>query len=195
MTFKIFIPIDSTALSLGANDVYEAVISEAKKRDIDIQIVRNGSRGLFWLEPLIEVETSDGRLAYGPVTVDDVITLFDDKFYAGNDSSSLFLGLTEEIAWLKNQERLTFARVGITDPVDIDDYEKYDGFKGLRNALKEDSQSIVKTMTDSGLRGRGGAAFPTGIKWQTVLDAPSETKRSEERRVGKEGRSRWSPDQ
>ena len=122
MTFKIYIPIDSTALSLGANDVYEAVISEAKKRDIDIQIVRNGSRGLFWLEPLIEVETSDGRLAYGPVTVDDVITLFDDKFYAGNDSSSLFLGLTEEIAWLKNQERLTFARVGITDPVDIDDY-------------------------------------------------------------------------
>ena len=176
MTYKIYIPIDSTALSLGANDVYEAVISEAKKRDIDIQIVRNGSRGLFWLEPLIEVETSDGRLAYGPVTVDDVITLFDDKFYAGNDSSSLFLGLTEEIAWLKNQERLTFARVGITDPVDIDDYEKYDGFKGLRNALKQDSQSIVKTMTDSGLRGRGGAAFPTGIKWQTVLDAPSETK-------------------
>lgn len=176
MKYKIYIPIDSTAVSLGANDVFDAIVSEAKERKIDIHIVRNGSRGLFWLEPLIEVETTKGRLAFGPVNLDDVKKLFDDEFYLGSDSSKLCLGLTDELSWLKNQERLTFARVGITDPVDIDDYEEHHGFNGLKNALKQDAQSIVKTMTDSGLRGRGGAAFPTGIKWQTVLDTPSDTK-------------------
>ena len=175
MTYKIYIPIDSTSLSLGANEVYEEIKREASKREVDLTIIRNGSRGLFWLEPLVEVETSNGRVAFGPVTVGDVKNLFDQEFYIGKDGD-LCLGLTDELHWLKNQERLTFARVGITDPVNINDYEKYDGFKGLKNALKLDSQSIVKTMTDSGLRGRGGAAFPTGIKWQTVLDTPSDTK-------------------
>lgn len=175
MTYKIYIPIDSTSLSLGANEVTEEIKREASKREVDLTIIRNGSRGLFWLEPLVEVETSNGRVAFGPVTVGDVKNLFDQEFYIGKDGD-LCLGLTDELQWLKNQERLTFARVGITDPVNIDDYEKYDGFKGLKNALKLDSQSIVKTMTDSGLRGRGGAAFPTGIKWQTVLDTPSDTK-------------------
>ena len=158
MTYKIYIPIDSTSLSLGANDVYEEIKREALKRQVDITIIRNGSRGLFWLEPLVEVETTNGRVAFGPVTKDDVRTLFDQEFYLGNDGD-LHLGLTEELHWLKNQERLTFARVGITDPVSIIDYEKYDGFKGLRKALKLDPKLIVKTMTDSGLRGRGGVLF------------------------------------
>ena len=77
---------------------------------------------------------------------------------------------------MKNQERLTYARVGITDPVSLEDYESHDGFKGLRKALDLKSQAIVDEVTESGLRGRGGAAFPTGIKWQTVLNAPSDKK-------------------
>ncbi|MDC1173212.1 NADH-ubiquinone oxidoreductase-F iron-sulfur binding region domain-containing protein [Methylophilaceae bacterium] len=175
MTPKIYIPIDSTALSLGAEEVYRIILLESKNRNLDIKIIRNGSRGLFFLEPLVEVETDKGRMAYGPVDPSDVASLFDSEFFIGKPHK-LCLGLTDEIDWLKNQERLTYARVGITDPINIDDYEKYDGFKGLKNAIKLEPQLIVKEVTDSGLRGRGGAAFPTGIKWQTVLDAPSEKK-------------------
>tara|TARA_B110000008_G_scaffold49508_1_gene48419 strand:+ start:10432 stop:11985 length:1554 start_codon:yes stop_codon:yes gene_type:complete len=175
MTPKIYIPIDSTALSLGAEEVYRTILLESKNRNLDIKIIRNGSRGLFFLEPLVEVETDKGRMAYGPVDPSDVASLFDSEFFKGKPHK-LCLGLTDEIDWLKNQERLTYARVGITDPINIDDYEKYDGFKGLKNAIKLEPQLIVKEVTDSGLRGRGGAAFPTGIKWQTVLDAPSEKK-------------------
>ena len=175
MTPKIYIPIDSTALSLGAEEVYRIILLESKNRNLDIKIIRNGSRGLFFLEPLVEVETDKGRMAYGPVDPSDVASLFDSEFFIGKPHK-LCLGLTDEIVWLKNQERLTYARVGITDPINIDDYEKYDGFKGLKNAIKLEPQLIVKEVTDSGLRGRGGAAFPTGIKWQTVLDAPSEKK-------------------
>jgi formate dehydrogenase iron-sulfur subunit len=172
---KIYVPRDSSALSLGAEEVFKAIKDEASNRKIEIEIIRNGSRGLFWLETMVEVETAKGRVAYGPVNPSDVPSMFDEEFFLGK-GHSLSLGITSEIEWLKNQERLTYARVGITDPVSLDDYEAHDGFKGLRNALKLTNQQIVEEVTDSGLRGRGGAAFPTGIKWQTVLNAPSEKK-------------------
>ncbi len=175
MTYKIFIPGDSSSISLGADKVYQEILNESKKRNIDVEIIRNGSRGLFWLEPMVEVETLKGRVAYGPVTISDINSLFDSEFFLGN-KHKLFLGITEEIKWLKNQERLTYARVGITDPLNIEDYERLNGFKGLKNALKLSPEKIVKEIADSGLRGRGGAAFPTGIKWKTVLDTPSEKK-------------------
>ena len=175
MSIKVFVPRDSSALSLGAEKTAKAIIAEAAKLGVDINLVRNGSRGLFWLEPLVEVETSIGRVAYGPVKPKDVSGLFDAGFLDGG-SHRLSLGLTEEIEYLKKQERLTNARVGITDPVSLDDYLAYDGYRGLQNALKLTPAEIVKQVTDSGLRGRGGAAFPTGIKWNTVLNAQGDQK-------------------
>jgi formate dehydrogenase iron-sulfur subunit len=162
------VPRDSAALAAGAERVARKIAEEAAARGVDIRIVRNGSRGLLWLEPMVEVATEQGRVAYGPVTVADVAGLFDAGFAQGG-AHSLNLGLTEEIAYLKNQERLTFARVGITDPVSIDDYEAHEGFQGLRRALTLAPEVIVQQVLDSGLRGRGGAAFPAGIKWKTVL--------------------------
>jgi formate dehydrogenase iron-sulfur subunit len=180
MTYQVFIPKDSSALSVGADKVALAIALEAQKRGIGINIIRNGSRGLYWLETLVEVETSHGRMGYGPVKVKDVAQLFDADFLnASIDSvcqNPLSLGLTSEIPYLKNQQRLTFARVGITDPTSLADFIAHDGYQGLRNALKMTPQDIVKTVTDSGLRGRGGAAFPTGIKWNTVLGCESEVK-------------------
>jgi formate dehydrogenase iron-sulfur subunit len=172
---KIFVPRDSTALSLGANRTATAIQTEADKRGIDIELIRNGSRGLFWIEPMVEVETEQGRVAYAPVKPSDVISLFDADFLNGGDHA-LKLGLTEEIPYLKKQQRLTFARVGITDPVSLEDYIAHDGYSGLNKALAMTSEDIVKTVTDSGLRGRGGAAFPTGIKWNTVLGAKGDQK-------------------
>ncbi len=172
---KVYVPRDSTALSLGADKTAKAIRAEAEKRGIKIELIRNGSRGLFWLEPMVEVATDKGRVAYGPVMPKDVPSLFDADFLNGG-KHVLSLGLVEEIAWLKKQQRLTFARVGITDPVSLEDYIAHDGYKGLANALKMSSAGIVKAVTDSGLRGRGGAAFPTGIKWNTVLNAPADQK-------------------
>lgn len=177
---KVYVPRDSTALSLGADRTAKAIQAEADKRGIKIELIRNGSRGLFWLEPFVEVATSSGRVAYAPVQPKDVAGLFDADFLEAMSSKAkshaLNLGLIEEIEWLKKQQRLTFARVGIIDPVSLDDYIAHDGYKGLKNALNMTGAEIVKTVTDSGLRGRGGAAFPTGIKWNTVLNAPAEQK-------------------
>ena len=172
---KVYVPRDSTALSLGADRTAKTIQAEADKRGLGIELIRNGSRGLFWLEPMVEVETSKGRIAYAPVKPADVIGLFNAGFLEGG-SHPLHQGLTEEIPYFKNQERLTFARAGITDPVSLDDYLAHDGYKGLSNALAMSQEDIVKAVTDSGLRGRGGAAFPTGIKWNTVLGAAGEQK-------------------
>ena len=175
MTTTLYIPCDSTALALGADQVAQAIEAEAQRRGKQIRLVRNGSRGMFWLEPLVEVATPQGRIAYGPVKADDISALFDAGLLEGA-AHSLCLGLTDDIPFLKNQERLTFARVGITDPVSLDDYIAHDGFKGLQRALSLSQADIVTEVLDSGLRGRGGAAFPAGIKWRTVLQAKSDQK-------------------
>ncbi|MGO4763036.1 formate dehydrogenase beta subunit [Cupriavidus sp. 2KB_3] len=175
MSTTIFVPRDSTALALGADDVARAIEQEAASRGADVRIVRNGSRGLFWLEPLVEVQTAAGRVAYGPVAASDVPGLFEAGFLTGG-AHALAQGLTDEIPFLKKQERLTFARVGITDPLSLDDYIAHEGYAGLTRALAMAPAQIVQEVTDSGLRGRGGAAFPTGIKWKTVLGAASDIK-------------------
>lgn len=176
MAIKVFVPRDTTTLALGGNKVADKLARLAEQQDTEIQLVRNGSRGMFWLEPMIEVETAAGRVAYGPVTHNDLESLIEAGLFNGEQSHPLSLGNPEEIPYLKKQQRLTFARAGITDPVSIEDYRAHDGFTGLLNALKQTGQQIVDEVKASGLRGRGGAAFPTGIKWQTVHDCAGAQK-------------------
>ena len=175
MSVKVYVPCDAAALAVGADAVARAVSEQITARRLDLTVVRNGSRGLFWLEPLVEVETPRGRVAYGPVTAEAVAGLFDAGFYDGKEHP-LRLGLTEEIPYLKNQERLTFARCGIVDPLSLSDYISHGGYKGLQRALTMAPEAIVEEVTQSGLRGRGGAGFPTGIKWRTVLKTAGEQK-------------------
>jgi len=172
---KVFVSRDTTALALGAETTARAIGDEAKKRGIEIELVRNGSRGMFWLEPLVEVVAPTGRIAYGPVKAMDVASLFDANFGQGG-MHALRIGAVEDQPWFKNQNRLCFARVGITDPHSVDDYIAHGGYAGLRNALPMVGADIVKAVTDAGLRGRGGAAFPTGIKWNTVLGVQADQK-------------------
>jgi formate dehydrogenase iron-sulfur subunit len=160
---------------MGAGAVAAAIEKGAASRGAAMQIVRNGSRGMYWLEPLVEVATPKGRFAYGPVNARDVPGLFDAGFLKGS-KHALALGKTEEIPYFKNQERLTFARVGLSDPVSLEDYVSFGGYRGLGNALKMAGADIIGEVTEAGLRGRGGAAFPTGIKWKTAYSTPSHTK-------------------
>ena len=172
---KVFVPRDSGAVALGAEAVAAAIALEAKKRGIDVHIVRNGSRGLYWLEPMVEVATAQGRVAYGPVDAGQVASLFDADFVHGG-AHDLAQGLTEEIPYLKNQQRLTFARIGITDPLSFNDYVENEGYAGLQQCLSMEPRLVVQQVLDSGLRGRGGASFPVGIKWKTVRDASGAQK-------------------
>ena len=165
----VFVPCDTTARSMGADDVAAAIASEAARRGESVAVVRNGSRGLYWLEPMIEVEADGVRHAYGPVQTTDVPALFDAGFLAAA-GHALGLGPIEEMPYLAEQSRLTFARVGITDPLSLDDYRAHGGYEGLARAVGLSREEIVDIVTESGLRGRGGAAFPTGIKWRTTVN-------------------------
>jgi formate dehydrogenase iron-sulfur subunit len=171
----VYVPADTSARSLGADAVAAAVAAEAERRGRDVRVVRNGSRGLYWAEPLLEVVVDGTRHAYGPVSPADVPSLFDADFLAGAKHERA-LGPTESIDYLSGQSRLTFSRVGLTDPLSIDDYRAHGGFRGLENAVAMSGAEIVAAVTESGLRGRGGAAFPTGIKWKTVLDTQAAQK-------------------
>ena len=167
---KLYIPKDSAAVAVGADEVAEAFAERGFA-----EIVRTGSRGMCWLEPMVEVETAEGRIAYGPLSVADIDSLLAADFSNGGDHN-LWLGKPEEIPFLNRQTRLTFARCGIIDPASLDDYKAHGGYKGLERALTMAPAAIVDEVTQSGLRGRGGAGFPTGIKWKTVHDTAATQK-------------------
>ena len=174
--FKVHVPCDTTAVSLGADRVAQRLASECRDRGEDVAIVRTGSRGAFWLEPLLEVEAGGRRIAYGPVQPDDIPRLLDDGLLEGTDRSPLCLGPVDDMPFLRKQQRLTFARMGVVDPLSVASYRAHGGLAGLERALEMAPRAIVDEVTESGLRGRGGAAFPTGIKWQTVLNTDAAQK-------------------
>ncbi len=180
MSLALYVPRDSAAVAVGADAVAQALLQEAVRRGVDVHLVRNGSRGLYWLEPLVEVQTPQGRIGYGPVNPADAASLLDaflsDDKEGRLTAHPLCVGVVDDIPFLKQQQRLTFARVGIVDPLSLDDFLAYRGYQGLRHALTLTSEAIVAEVTESGLRGRGGAAFPAGIKWRTALQAPGSEK-------------------
>jgi formate dehydrogenase iron-sulfur subunit len=165
---RVFVPRDAAALAVGAEAVAAALSGYA-------DVVRTGSRGMFWLEPMIEVETPQGRIAYGPVEADDVPTLLADGLLRGT-AQFRRLGVPEAIPFLARQTRLTFARCGIVDPLSLQDYCDHGGMAGLEKARSLGPIATVEAVLASGLRGRGGAGFPTGIKWKTVAEAKGERK-------------------
>jgi formate dehydrogenase iron-sulfur subunit len=174
MTLRLFIPLDAAALAVGADQVAADIKAAAARRQVAVDIIRSGSRGLYWLEPLVEAETPAGRIAYGPVAPTDAEGLLAALLADG--AHKLRLGPTEDIPWLKRQTRLTFARCGIVDPRSLDDYRAHGGGKGLAKALSLGPNAIVEDVVQSGLRGRGGAGFPTGVKWRTVAQTPGPQK-------------------
>jgi formate dehydrogenase iron-sulfur subunit len=165
---RVFVPRDAAALALGADEVAQALTPHAT-------VVRTGSRGLFWLEPMIEVETGSGRVAYGPVSAGDVPGLLAAGLLTGGPHE-LRLGFTAELPYLARQTRLTFARCGVIDPLSLEDYRANGGMSGLDRAREIGPEATIEMVLKSGLRGRGGAGFPAGIKWKTVADAVAERK-------------------
>ncbi|WP_323118500.1 formate dehydrogenase beta subunit [Burkholderia alba] len=175
MNTRVYVPRDSAALALGADALAQAIAAEAARRGLAIDLVRNGSRGLLWLEPLVEIGTAAGRIGYANLSAADVPGLFDAGWLAGG-AHPAGVGPVDALPYLQRQQRLTFARIGLTDPLSIDDYLAHDGLAGLKNVLALDGAAACEQLIESGLRGRGGAAFPAGIKWRTVRQAAARQK-------------------
>ncbi len=172
---RVYVSRDAAALSAGADRVAAEIATQARQRGINLQIVRTGSRGMLWLEPLVEVDTGEARVAYGPVQAHDVAGLFDAGFLIGV-AHPLAHGATDDMAFMKRQHRLTFARCGVVDPLSMEDYRTHGGLAGIEKARSMTPAQIVDDIVVSGLRGRGGAGFPAGIKWRTVLETPAPQK-------------------
>ncbi len=180
MMVRFFIPRDAAAIAVGADDVAAALSKAATAAGRDIEIVRTGSRGMMWLEPLLEVESGGVRHGFGPVEAQDIAALVGAGLLDGNPAAlsthPKSLGPVEKIGYFARQTRLTFARCGVIDPLSLADYRAHGGYVGLEQAIGLGGAGIVDVVAKSGLRGRGGAGFPTGIKWKTVHDTPADQK-------------------
>ncbi|MFN8110578.1 MAG: NADH-ubiquinone oxidoreductase-F iron-sulfur binding region domain-containing protein [Thermoleophilia bacterium] len=162
----VFVPGDSAARSVGADEVAAAFAAGGAR------VVRTGSRGMLWREPLVEVLRDGVRIGYADAEPGDVAAILDD----GEGTHPRCVGPVEDLPWLAGQQRFTCGRLGVVDPLDPDDYVAHGGFAGLRRALEMTPAEVVAQVTTSGLRGRGGAGFPTGTKWDTVLREPGPVK-------------------
>ena len=160
---RVFVSRDMASVALGADTLAEAFAQAG------CTVVRTGSRGLFSIEPLVEVQTTEGRVGYGPVGPEDVAAVL-------NGSHPNRLGDVAALPFFAAQQRFTFARCGLTDPLSLQNYAAHSGWRGLAAARAGTAQAVVDAVKASGLRGRGGAGFPTGIKWQTVLDTAAVEK-------------------
>ncbi|WP_374763480.1 NADH-ubiquinone oxidoreductase-F iron-sulfur binding region domain-containing protein [Yunchengibacter salinarum] len=176
---RVYVPRETAALSVGAEETARALMAAARSRGIRLDLIRTGGRGAHWLEPLVETDGPNGqpeeRLAYGPLTAMDADSALDHMLGLAHDHDR-FLGPVADIPYFRVQDRLTFRRAGVTDPLSLADYEAHGGLKGLKAALAMDGGDVVEELVTSGLRGRGGAAFPTGIKWRTVREAEGARK-------------------
>ncbi len=166
---RVFVPQDAAARAVGADLVATALAAAAARLGIDLALVRTGSRGMVWLEPLVEVEVAGVRRGFGPAAPEDAAAILDG-------TSPKALGPVADLPWMRGQLRLTFARVGVTDPLSLADYAAHGGWRGLAAARAMDPAAVVAAVKASGLRGRGGAGFPAGIKWDTVRTAPGPLK-------------------
>jgi formate dehydrogenase iron-sulfur subunit len=175
MTTAIFVPNDTGARSIGADEVADAIAARIAELGTDAVVVRNGSRGAYWLEPLIEIDTPEGRVGFANIRPEQVATLFTADGLP-TAAHQLSVGLIAQIPWFRDQQRITFARAGVIDPLSLREYRAHRGMVGLERAIAMQSQDIVNEVMTSGLRGRGGAAFPAGVKWQTVRNAAATQK-------------------
>ncbi len=172
---RLYLPADSFAAAKGADQIAAALQQACDARGLPIEIIRTGSRGMAWLEPLIEIDTAQGRIGYGPVSINDVNALLDAGLLAGG-AHQLCVGAIDDLPWMRRQTRLIFARCGFIDPLDIESFRNAGGFSGLEQARAIGPQAVIDVITKSGLRGRGGAGFPAGVKWKGAADAKAETK-------------------
>lgn len=175
MSTRIHVPNDTGARSLGADAVADGIARQALARRIPVTVVRTGSRGACWMEPLVEIESASGRLGFANIRPEEVPSLFASGALPGPLHPSC-IGVVDQHPWFASQHRLTFARAGRIDPLSLTEYADLGGLKGLERALSLAPESIIDEVIASGLRGRGGAAFPAGIKWRTVREAAADAK-------------------
>ena len=164
---RVFIPQDSISIALGADLIAKKIAQSGH------EIIRNSSRGLHFLEILIEVEIDGARHGFGPISTNEIEDLIASNFAKSHPK---YLGIVDELKLIKSQNRLSFAKCGINDPLDFDGYLTLGGGKALEKAKAIGAQKTIDEIKSSGLRGRGGAGFPAAIKWQTVKDAQSNQK-------------------
>ena len=173
---RVYVPLDSAALALGADAVAAEIGRLADQREVPVEIVRTGSRGMIWAEPLVEVDTPAGRVGYAGVAVADIERLVEAGLLQSDVADATSLGLVDQVPYLAGQKRLSYRRCGVVDPLSLDDYRTHGGLEGLEQTLELATVQIVDEIIASGLRGRGGAAFPAGIKWKTVADQSAAQK-------------------
>jgi formate dehydrogenase iron-sulfur subunit len=160
-TIRCYLANDTSSRAAGAER-----LADAWRERPEIQLIRTSSRGAFFLEPMVERDTPNGREAWFDVSPNDLPSIV-----GGVGGTPV-----AEIPFLQQQTRFTFANFGITEPLALDEYQTRGGLKGLEAAQSLSPEAIVEQLRVSRLRGRGGAAFPVWGKWQVAQQASSEQK-------------------
>lgn len=173
MNIPLYVARETSALSVGAEDVLNKILDVGASRGLAFDVIRTGGRGLLWAEPLIEI--GDERVLYGPLELVDIEGLFDAGFETGGAHAKR-LGTPGECDYFKGQTRAVFERAGLAGATDFAAFKSLGGLKGWARASQMTPDEILNELEASQLRGRGGAGFPAAIKWRTVAGVEAAEK-------------------
>ncbi|MBS3781342.1 MAG: NADH-quinone oxidoreductase subunit NuoF [Candidatus Thermoplasmatota archaeon] len=167
----------SCGIAAGASEIYDELMDTLEGKDVDPQVDKVGCMGMCHNEPIVEIDDENGRYTYGNLEVEDVENLVEDHLIEHVPyEDKLITGPEEEYDYFSNQRKVVLRNSGEINPESIEEYMDAEGYEALEKALDMDPQEIIDTIKESNLRGRGGAGFPTGMKWQFAKDAKGDEK-------------------
>jgi len=185
---RIFVGTATCGRAAGAMAVLEAIDKELSRRNIDAIITQVGCIGLCYAEPLVDIiKANRPRICYGGVSPEIIPQLIEDYIISDNPRPDMALGTIGEysidglpklfeLPMLRPQVRISLRNCGLIDPEDIKQYVANGGYSGLAKALRMSPEEVIEEIKKSGLRGRGGAGFPTGQKWEFCRRSPGKEK-------------------
>jgi len=179
---KVIVGLGSCGLAAGAGKVFEVIKKVKEEKGLDIELKKTSCIGMCYREPLVEVVDDDGSYIYGDINEAKAVQILEEHIGKSSPIKEYVVKTdlfeTKDKNFFDGQVKIALRNCGYIDPESIEEYESRDGYKSIKKIAAEKIQpvDVIQNILDSGIRGRGGGGFPTGLKWKFAFNNKADVK-------------------